>query len=82
LIFKWDPERDLHNIVSNDIFKSPSILKLLELGNSYATLKREYEELRALLNSLALNPPQNVECFAKAFDDFLQRLAKEGIYVV
>jgi type IV secretory pathway ATPase VirB11/archaellum biosynthesis ATPase len=82
LMFKWDSARDLHDIVFNDIFKSPSMLKLLELGNSYAMLKREYEELKALLKSLALNSPQDVECFAKAFDDFLQRLAKEGVYVI
>jgi hypothetical protein len=82
LIFKWDPERDLHNIVFNDILKSPSILKLLEMGNSYATLEREYEELKALLKSLALNPPKNVEDFTKAFDDFFQRLVKEGVYVI
>jgi type IV secretory pathway ATPase VirB11/archaellum biosynthesis ATPase len=82
LIFKWDPERDLHNIVFNDILKSPSILKLLEMGNSYAMLEREYEELKALLKSLALNPPKNVEDFTKAFDDFFQRLVKEGVYVI
>jgi len=82
LIFKWDPERDLHNVVFDDIFRSPSILKLLELGNSYAALKREYEELKMVLNSLAQNPPQDVECFTRTFDDFLQRLTKEGAYVI
>ena len=82
LIFKWDPERDLHYNVLNDVFKSPSILKLLELGNDYATLRREYEELKALFDLLALSPPQSVEHFAKTFDGFLQRLAKEGVYVI
>ncbi len=81
LIYKWDPERDLHDIVLDDVFKSLSILKLLELGNSRAMLEKEYEELKVLLNSLALSPPPDVERFTKAFDDLIQRLAKEGAYV-
>ena len=82
LVFKWDPERDAHYNVLNDVFRSPSILKLLELGNDYATLRREYEELKALFDSLALSPPQSIEHFAKVFDAFLQRLEKEGAYVI
>jgi len=82
LIFKWSPERDLHKIVLDDVFKSPSILKLLELGNSYNALRREYEELKTLFNLLMLNPPSDVEHFTKAFDDFLEKLTKEGVYAI
>jgi len=82
LIFKWSPERDLHKIILDDVFKSPSIFKLLGLGNSHNTLRREYEELKALFSSLTLSPPSDVEHFTKAFDDFLKKLTKEGVYAI
>ncbi|MEM2482401.1 MAG: ATPase, T2SS/T4P/T4SS family [Candidatus Nezhaarchaeales archaeon] len=82
LVFKWDPQEDSHKAAIDDIFKSPSIYRMIEVGNDYEMLRREYEELIASLSMLMKRDHLDTTTFTKAFDELVKRLIAGGIYVV
>ncbi|MEM4576812.1 MAG: ATPase, T2SS/T4P/T4SS family [Candidatus Nezhaarchaeales archaeon] len=82
LVFKWDPEDDVHKATIDNVLKSPSILKIMELGVSYELLVREYEVLKTLLESLITTHPPDVASFTKMFDSYIQRFVEDGFYAV
>lgn len=82
LVFKWDPEVDAHKATIDNALKSPSILKIMELGVSYELLARGYEALKTLLKSLITKNLSDATSFTKLFDAYVQQLVEDGFYVV
>lgn len=82
LVFKWDPQEDSHKAVVDDVFESPSILRMIEVGNDYSMLKKGYEKLKALLSSLMKRDQLDITTFTEIFDEFIKQLVMGGAYVV
>ncbi|MEM0232697.1 MAG: ATPase, T2SS/T4P/T4SS family [Candidatus Nezhaarchaeales archaeon] len=82
LVFKWDPQEDSHKATIDDIFKSPSICRMMEVGSSYEMLMREYEELMKSLSTLMKSGHLNITTFTKTFDEFIERLIAGSTYYV
>lgn len=82
LVFKWNSQRDLHETVVDNVFETPSIRRMVEAGNSYDTLKREYESFKTFLISLMNKGDLSITTFTKAFDELVEQLIAGGVYVV
>ncbi|MEM1625379.1 MAG: ATPase, T2SS/T4P/T4SS family [Candidatus Nezhaarchaeales archaeon] len=82
LVFKWDPQEDFHKAAIDDIFESPSIYRMMEIGNDYEMLRREYEELMASLSLLLKRSNLDATTFTRTFDELVKQLVVGGIYVV
>lgn len=80
LVFKWDAQRDIHECRCPELFKTPSVIRIANLGISLSMLKEEYEEIKSFLQRVLTGGSMSLENFIQAFDNLACSLLRKGAY--